>query len=71
MTPHFKEQYTKVDDISLLAIFYFFSQANLVFISNPMFLTYRIAFLSLFTFLPFDYWYSAQLEFHPSASTRF
>ena len=37
MTPHFKEQYTKVDDISLLAIFYFFSQANLVFISKPMF----------------------------------
>ena len=37
MTPHFKEQYTNVDDISLLAIFYFFSQANLVFISNPMF----------------------------------
>ena len=51
--PHFKEHCTKTDDIWLVIIRFFFSQTNLVFIdildsfSN-----------SLFTFLPFDFWYS-------------
>ena len=56
-TPHFKEHCTKTDDIWLVIIRFFLSQANLVFIdilhsfSN-----------SLFTFLAFDFWYSTYFQ---------
>ena len=58
-TPHFKEHYTKID-ISLVVIHIFFSQTNVVFKYNPLFLGILDGSChSLFTFLPFDlYFYS-------------
>ena len=65
-TPHFKEHCTKRDDISLV-IHFFFSQTNLVFKSNPVFIDILDSFrCNLFTFLPFDFYlYSADFEVHP------
>ena len=51
--PHFKEHCTKIDDIWLVIIRFFFSRTNLVFID----ILYSFS-NSLFTFLPFDFWYS-------------
>ena len=49
-TPHFKEHYTKID-ISLVVICFFFSQTNLVFKYNPLFIDILDSFChSLFTF---------------------
>ena len=51
-TPHFKEHCTKID-ISLVVIRFFFSQTNLVFKSNPLFIDILDSLChSLFTFLP-------------------
>ena len=53
-TPHFKEHCTKIDYILLVAICFFFSQTNLVFKSNPVFIDILDSFChSLFTFSPF------------------
>ena len=53
-TPHLKEHCTKIDDIWLVILrFFFFSQTNLVF--TDIFDSFCH---SLFTFLPFDFWYS-------------
>ena len=62
-TPHFKEHYTKID-ISLVVICFFFSQTNLVFKYNPLFIDILDSFChSLFTFLPFDFYlYSTDFE---------
>ena len=52
VTPHFKEHCTKID-ISLVVIRFFFSQTNLVFKSNPLFIDILDSLChSLFTFLP-------------------
>ena len=51
--PHFKEHCTKTDDIWLVTIRFFFSQTNLVFVDISDSLSH-----SLFTFLPFVFWYS-------------
>ena len=61
--PHFKEHYTKIV-ISLVVIRLFFSQTNLVFKSNPLFIDILDSFChSLFTFLPFDFYlYSTDFE---------
>ena len=49
-----------------LVIYFFFSQTNLVFKSNPVFIDMLDSFCcSLFKFLLFDYWYSTKFEFHP------
>ena len=57
-TPHFKEHYSKTDDISLVVIRFFFSQTNLVFKSNPVFIDVLDSFChSLFTFLPFNFYH--------------
>ena len=62
-TPHFKEHCTKID-ISLVVIRFFFSQTNLVFKYNPLFIDILDSFChSLFTFLPFDFYlYSTDFE---------
>ena len=62
-TPHFKEHWTKID-ISLVVIRFFFSQTNLVFKYNPLFIDILDGFChSLFTFLPFDFYlYSTDVE---------
>ena len=55
-TPHLKEHCTKMDDIWLVILRFFFcifSQTNLVF--TDIFDSFCH---SLFTFLPFDFWYS-------------
>ena len=61
--PHFKEHCTKID-ISLNVIRFFFSQTNLVFKSNPLFIDIMDSFChSLFTFLPFNFYlYSTGFE---------
>ena len=66
-TPHFKEHCTKIDDISLVVIRFFFSQTNLVFKSNPVFIDILDSFChNLFTFLPLDFYlYSRDFEVHP------
>ena len=62
-TPHFKEHCTKID-ISLVVIYFFFSQTNVVFKSNPLFIDILDSFrYSLFTFVPFDFYlYSTDFE---------
>ena len=50
-TPHFKEHCTKID-ISLVVIRFFFSQTNLVFKSNPLFIDILDSLCHSFTFLP-------------------
>ena len=52
-TPYFKEHCTKIDDIWLTITYFFFSQINLVFIVILDSFCH-----GLFTFLPFDFWYS-------------
>ena len=66
-TPHFKEHCTKIDDISLVVIRFFFSQTNLVCKSNPVFIDILDSFChNLFTFLPLDFYlYSRDFEVHP------
>ena len=61
--PHFKEHCTKID-ISLNVIRFFFSQTNLVFKSNPLFIDIMDSFChNLFTFLPFNFYlYSTGFE---------
>ena len=50
----------------LIVMCFFFSQANLVFKYNPVFIDILGRFChSLFTFLLFDCWYSTKFEFHP------
>ena len=57
VTPHFKEHCTKID-ISLVVIRFFFSQTNVVFKSNPLFIDILDSFCpSLFTFSPFDFYF--------------
>ena len=62
-TPHFKEHCTKID-ISLVVIHFFFSQTNVVFKYNPLFIDILDGFChSLFTFLSFDFYlYSTDFE---------
>ena len=62
-TPHFKEHCTKID-ISLVVIHFFFSQTNVVFKYNPLFIDILDGFChSLFTFSPFDFYlYSTDVE---------
>ena len=61
-TPHFKEHCTKRDDISLVVIHFFFSQTNLVFKSNPVFIDILDSFrYNLFTFLPFVFTFILQI----------
>ena len=51
-TPHFKEHRTKINDMSLVVIRFFFSQTNLVYNSNPVFIDMLDSFRhSLFTFV--------------------
>ena len=59
----FPEHCTKID-ISLVVIRFFFSQTNLVFKSNPLFIDILDSLChSLFTFLPLDFYlYSANFE---------
>ena len=65
MTPHLKEHRTKIDDILLIVIHFFFSQRNLVFKSGPVLIDILDSFShNLFTFLPFDYLYSVGFEIH-------
>ena len=67
-TPHFNGHCTKPDDISVIVTCFFFSQVSLAFKSNPVFIDILDSFChSLFTFLPFDYWYSTNLKFIASA----
>ena len=55
-SPHFKEHCTKMGDISLVVIRFLFSQTNLVFKSNAVFIDILDSFChSLLTFLPFFY----------------
>ena len=63
----FKEHCTKIDDISLVVIHFFFCQANLVSKSNPVFIDILDSFRhSLYTFLLFDFYlYSTDFEVHP------
>ena len=65
-TPHFKEHFTKIDDISLVVIRFFFSQINPVFKSNSVFIDILDSFCyCLFTFLSFDFYlYSIDFEVH-------
>ena len=51
--PHFKEHWTKTDDIWLVVIRFFFSQTNLVFVDILDSFSH-----SLLTFLFFEFWYS-------------
>ena len=51
MTPHFKEYCTKIDDISLIVISFFFSQTNLVFKSTWHFGWFLAQFVYVLTFL--------------------
>ena len=54
-TPHFKEYCTKID-ISLVVIRFFFSQTNLVFKYNPIFIDILDSYChSFFTCLPIDF----------------
>ena len=54
-TPYFKEHCNEIADISLVIIRFFFSQTNLVFKSNLVFIEILDCFChNLFTFLPFD-----------------
>ena len=53
---HFKEHCTKTDDIWLI-IRFFFSQTNLVFVDILDSFSH-----SLFTFLPFEFWYSTYFQ---------
>ena len=49
----------KIDDISLATMHFFFAQTNLVFKTKPVFIDILDSFwYSLFTSLPFDFWYS-------------
>ena len=65
-TRHFKEHCTNADNIWLIIISFFLSQANLVFKSNPVFIDILESFChSVFTFSPFGYWYFTDLEVHP------
>ena len=60
-TPHFKEHYTKIH-ISLVVICFFFSQTNLVFKYNPLFIDILDGFCYS-SFLPFDFYlYSTDFE---------
>ena len=60
-TPHFKERWTKID-ISLVVIHFFFSQTNLVFKYNPLFIDILDGFCYS-SFLPFDFYlYSTDFE---------
>ena len=63
----FKEHCTKINDISLVVIRFFFSQTTLVSKSNPVFVDILDSFHhSLYTFLPFDFYlYSTDFEVHP------
>ena len=77
VTALFKEHFTKIYDISLVVIRYSFSQTNVVFKSNPVFIDILDSFChSLFTFLPlclpfftfiyiYIYLYSTDFEVHP------
>ena len=68
---HFKENYTEIDDLSLVFVRFFFSQTNIVFEFDPGFISIFDSFIhNLFSFLAFDYWYSRELEIHP-VSTLF
>ena len=65
-TSHFKEHCTKVGNISLIDLRFFFSQTKLVRKSNPVLIEILDSFCHrLFTFLPFDYQYSTDFEVHP------
>ena len=57
MISQFKEDCTKLDDISVAIIMrLFLSQTNLVFESNPVFMDILDGFSnSLITYLPFDF----------------
>ena len=64
MTPYFKEHCTKVNDVLLIVICFFFSHTNLVFKSKLLFIDILDSFSHrLFTFLPLDFWYSEKVEF--------
>ena len=55
----------QIDVVSLIVIRFFFSQTNLVFKSNPVFIDILDSFChSLFTFSPFNYWHSTNFEVH-------
>ena len=74
MQPHTSKNIApKIDDISLIVIRFFFSQINLVFKCNPVFIDILNSFFhSLFTFLPFDiYLYSTDFEVHPMSLRLF
>ena len=66
-TQHFKEHCTRIDDIWLVAIRFFFFQINLVFRSNLVFIDILDSFYdSLFPVLPVDFYlYSTDLEVYP------
>ena len=69
MTPFFKERYTKMDDISLIVIRFFFTQTNLVFKSKPMFIyiadNFFHSFINFWLLIFYGFWSSS------SASTSF
>ena len=57
---------TKICDISLIVICYFFSQTNVVFKSNPALIDIFDSFCqNLFTFSLFEYWYFKDLKIYP------
>ena len=62
-TPYFKEHFTKTDT-ALVVIHFFFSQTNVVFKYNPLFIDILDGSChSLFTFLPFDFYlYSTDFQ---------
>ena len=58
--------FTKIDDISLIVIRFFFFQTNFLPKLNPVFMDVLDIFChSLYTFLPFAYWYYTNFEVHP------
>ena len=65
----FKERYTKMDDISLIVIRFFFTQTNLVFKSKPMFIyisdNFFHSFINYWLLIFYRFWTSS------SASTSF
>ena len=62
-TQHFKEHCTRIDDIWLVVICFFFSQTNFAFKSNLVFIDILDSFCySLFTVLPFDF-YLCSMDF--------
>ena len=64
---HSWKKCTKIDDVSLVVIRFFFSQTNLVFKCNPVFIRILDSFRhSLFALLPFDFClYSTDFEVYP------